>query len=108
MAWRACASILTPRQSGLNSLVSHAIRSNLADRRTDMNKPTGPLSGFRVLELGNLIAAPYAGRLFAEFGADVIKVERPRTGDELRQWRLFRGNTSLFWSLQARNKRSIT
>ena len=72
----------------------------------DMQK--GPLSGFRVLELGNLIAAPYAGRLFAEFGADVIKVERPRTGDELRQWRLFRGNTSLFWSLQARNKKSIT
>ena len=73
-----------------------------------MDTQKGPLSDFRVLELGNLIAAPYAGRLFAEFGADVIKVERPRTGDELRQWRLFRGNTSLFWSLQARNKRSIT
>lgn len=73
-----------------------------------MDSRKGPLSGFRVLELGNLIAAPYAGRLFAEFGADVIKVERPRTGDELRQWRLFRGNTSLFWYLQARNKKSIT
>ncbi len=68
----------------------------------------GPLNGIRVLELGNLIAAPYAGRLFAEFGAEVIKVERPRTGDELRQWRLFRGHTSLLWSLQARNKKSIT
>jgi crotonobetainyl-CoA:carnitine CoA-transferase CaiB-like acyl-CoA transferase len=68
----------------------------------------GPLDGLRVLELGNLIAAPYAGRLFAEFGADVIKVERPRTGDELRQWRLFQGKTSLFWYLQARNKKSIT
>jgi len=55
-----------------------------------------------------LIAAPYAGRLFAEFGADVIKVERPGTGDELRRWRLYQGNTSLFWSLQARNKKSIT
>ena len=74
----------------------------------DTHTQKGPLSGFRVLELGNLIAAPYAGRLFAEFGADVIKVERPRTGDELRQWRLFRGNTSLFWYLQARNKKSIT
>src|SRR5437016_10324943 len=73
-----------------------------------MDTRKGPLSGFRVLELGNLIAAPYAGRLFAEFGADVIKVERPRTGDELRRWRLFRGDTSLFWSLQGRNKRSIT
>jgi crotonobetainyl-CoA:carnitine CoA-transferase CaiB-like acyl-CoA transferase len=74
----------------------------------DTHPQKGPLSGFRVLELGNLIAAPYAGRLFAEFGADVIKIERPRTGDELRQWRLFRGNTSLFWYLQARNKKSIT
>lgn len=73
-----------------------------------MEVQNGPLSGFRVLELGNLIAAPYAGRLFAEFGAEVIKVERPRTGDELRQWRLFQGTTSLFWSLQARNKKSIT
>ena len=73
-----------------------------------MHTQRGPLSGFRVLELGNLIAAPYAGRLFAEFGAEVLKVERPRTGDELRQWRLFRGNTSLFWSLQGRNKKSIT
>jgi formyl-CoA transferase len=73
-----------------------------------MDKQKGPLCGFRVLELGNLIAAPYAGRLFAEFGADVIKVERPRTGDELRQWRLFSGSTSLFWYLQARNKKSIT
>ncbi len=73
-----------------------------------METNKGPLSGFRVLELGNLIAAPYAGRLFAEFGAEVIKVERPRTGDELRQWRLFRGKTSLFWYLQARNKKSIT
>ena len=73
-----------------------------------MSTQMGPLSGFRVLELGNLIAAPYAGRLFAEFGADVIKVERPGTGDELRRWRLYQGNTSLFWSLQARNKKSIT
>lgn len=73
-----------------------------------MSNQTTPLQGLRVLELGNLIAAPYAGRLFAEFGAEVIKVERPRTGDELRQWRLFRGDTSLFWYLHARNKKSIT
>lgn len=70
--------------------------------------PGGPLAGYRVLELGNLVAAPYAGRLFAEFGAEVIKVERPGTGDELRQWRLFKGDTSLFWRLQARNKKPIT
>jgi crotonobetainyl-CoA:carnitine CoA-transferase CaiB-like acyl-CoA transferase len=75
-----------------------------------MSSPTqpGPLQGFRVLELGNLIAAPYCGRLFAEFGAEVIKVERPRTGDELRQWRALRGDTSMMWYLQARNKKSIT
>src|SRR5438876_1110830 len=108
MAWRACASIHIPRRSGSNSLDRRATLSNLADRSNYMDTRKGPLSGFRVLELGNLIAAPYAGRLFAEFGADVIKVERPRTGDELRRWRLFRGDTSLFWSLQGRNKRSIT
>lgn len=67
-----------------------------------------PLRGYRVLELGNLIAAPYCGRLFAEFGAEVIKVERPRSGDELRQWRALRGDTSMFWYLHARNKKSIT
>ncbi len=73
-----------------------------------MEPQRGPLAGFRVLELGNLIAAPYAGRLFAEFGAEVIKVERPRRGDELRKWRLLQGETSLLWYLQARNKKSIT
>lgn len=72
------------------------------------NDQLGPLNGYRVLELGNLIAAPYAGRLFAEFGAEVIKVEQPRRGDELRQWRLFRGGTSMMWYTQARNKKSIT
>ncbi|GHO90477.1 CoA transferase [Reticulibacter mediterranei] len=73
-----------------------------------MDRQPGPLSGLRVLELGNLIAAPYAGRIFAEFGAELIKVERPQEGDELRQWRLFQGDTSLFWSFHARNKKSIT
>src|SRR5260370_33936706 len=97
-----------PMLSGSIAPVRHEAPSNMADRSNYMDTRKGTLIGFRVLELGNLIAAPYAGRLFAEFGADVIKVERPRTGDELRQWRLFRGNTSLFWFLQARNKKSIT
>ncbi|MDW8403833.1 CoA transferase [Chloroflexus sp.] len=74
----------------------------------EQENQSAPLSGYRVLELGNLIAAPYCGRLFAEFGAEVIKVERPRTGDELRQWRALRGDTSMFWYLHARNKKSIT
>ncbi|MGB3484665.1 MAG: CaiB/BaiF CoA-transferase family protein [Mycobacterium sp.] len=68
----------------------------------------GPLTGFRVLELGNFIAAPTAGRLLADFGADVIKVERPGTGDELRTWRLHGGTTSLLFRTLGRNKRSIT
>jgi formyl-CoA transferase len=67
-----------------------------------------PLSGIRVLELGNYIAAPTTGRLLADFGADVIKVERPRTGDELRNWRLYAGDTSMLYRTLNRNKRSIT
>ncbi|GAC1353701.1 MAG: hypothetical protein NVS4B8_17530 [Herpetosiphon sp.] len=73
-----------------------------------MEETAGPLAGCRVLELGNLIAVPYCGRLFAKFGAEVIKVERPRGGDELRQWRLTRGTTSMMWYLQARNKTGQT
>src|ERR1700759_370356 len=67
----------------------------------DIGEPSdpapGPLAGLRVLELGNFIAAPTAGRLLADFGADVIKVERPGTGDELRNWRLYAGTTSMLF-----------
>ncbi|GAA1558621.1 CoA transferase [Kribbella sancticallisti] len=66
-----------------------------------------PLAGVRVLELGNYIAAPTAGRLLADFGAEVIKVERPGTGDELRNWRLYAGTTSLLFRTINRNKLSI-
>lgn len=68
---------------------------------------TLPLSGIRVLELGNYIAAPTAGRLLADFGAEVIKVERPVTGDELRNWRLYAGDTSMLFRAINRNKKSI-
>ena len=67
----------------------------------------GPLAGVKVLELGTLIAAPFASRLFAEFGADVIKVEDPKTGDPIRNWRYLRDGTSLWWYVQSRNKQSI-
>lgn len=67
----------------------------------------GPLSGIRVLEFGTLIAAPFAARLFAEFGADVIKIEQPGHGDPLRKWRKLHQGTSLWWYLQSRNKKSI-
>lgn len=67
----------------------------------------GPLTGIRVVELGNLIAAPFAARLMAEFGAEVIKVEAPGEGDPLRKWRKLHKGTSLWWYLQSRNKKSV-
>lgn len=71
-------------------------------------KVTGPLAGVKVLELGTLIAGPFCSRMLAEFGAEVIKVEAPDGGDPLRQWRVLKDGTSLWWSVQARNKKSIT
>ncbi|MGW8648966.1 CaiB/BaiF CoA transferase family protein, partial [Nocardia salmonicida] len=66
-----------------------------------------PLDGVRVLELGNYVAAPTAGRILGDFGAEVIKVERPGTGDELRNWRLYGGDTSMLYRTVNRNKKSI-
>jgi crotonobetainyl-CoA:carnitine CoA-transferase CaiB-like acyl-CoA transferase len=68
---------------------------------------SGPLQGIRVIEIGTLIAAPFAARLMAEFGAEVIKIEPPQTGDPLRKWRKLHEETSLWWYLQSRNKKSI-
>lgn len=68
----------------------------------------GPLAGIKVLELGTLIAGPFAARMMAEFGADVIKVESADGGDPIRAWRVLHQGTSLWWYVQARNKRSIT
>ncbi|GAB3462167.1 CaiB/BaiF CoA transferase family protein [Azotobacter salinestris] len=67
-----------------------------------------PLAGLKVIELGSLIAGPFAARLCAEFGAEVIKVESPDGGDPLRKWRKLYEGTSLWWFVQARNKKSIT
>src|SRR5258705_6835238 len=67
-----------------------------------------PLDRVRVLELGNYIAAPTAGRILGDFGAEVIKVERPKAGDELRNWRLYGGDTSMLYRTVNRNKKSIT
>jgi crotonobetainyl-CoA:carnitine CoA-transferase CaiB-like acyl-CoA transferase len=66
------------------------------------------LEGLRVLELGQLIAGPSAGRLFAEFGAEVLKVENPKEGDALRKWRIIENGTSLWWYVQGRNKKSVS
>lgn len=73
-----------------------------------MNRKPLPLEGLKVIELGTLIAGPFAGKLLAEFGAEVIKIEAPGGGDPLRTWRKLHKGTSLWWSLQARNKKSVT
>jgi formyl-CoA transferase len=66
------------------------------------------LKGIKVLEMGQLIAGPFAGKTLADFGADVIKVETPVTGDALRKWRLLKNGTSVWWQVQSRNKKSIS
>jgi formyl-CoA transferase len=66
------------------------------------------LAGLKVVELGQLIAGPFAGKVFAEFGADVVKVEPPKGGDPLRSWRKLHDGTSLWWYVQNRNKKSVT
>ena len=68
---------------------------------------TGPLSGLKVVELGQLIAGPFAAKTLADFGAEVIKIEPPGVGDPLRQWRLLHNGTSLWWQVQSRNKQSV-
>lgn len=77
----------------------------------DANRPaagTGPLAGVRVVEVGSMISGPTAGRLLADFGAEVIKVERPETGDHLRHFGPQVDGHSIWWKYLARNKRSVT
>ena len=73
-----------------------------------MSDHAKPLAGLKVLELGTLIAGPFAARILGEFGAEVIKIEAPDGGDPLRKWRRLYEGTSLWWYVQARNKRSVT
>ncbi len=68
---------------------------------------TGPLAGLKVVELGQLIAGPFAAKTLADFGAEVIKIEPPEGGDPLRQWRLLHDGTSVWWQVQSRNKLSV-
>ncbi|MEY4764759.1 MAG: hypothetical protein RI907_1432 [Pseudomonadota bacterium] len=74
--------------------------------------PPQALAGLKVVELGQLIAGPFAGKTLADFGAEVIKVEPPATedgpgGDPLRQWRMLHNGTSVWWQVQSRNKKSV-
>jgi crotonobetainyl-CoA:carnitine CoA-transferase CaiB-like acyl-CoA transferase len=70
--------------------------------------PSGPLAGYRVIELGQLLAGPFAGCMLGYFGAEVIKIEPPNGGDPIRRWREMRGDTSLWWRSLARNKKLVT
>ncbi|MEJ6597599.1 MAG: CaiB/BaiF CoA-transferase family protein [Gammaproteobacteria bacterium] len=73
-----------------------------------MMQTDGPLSGYRVIELGQLLAGPFAGCMLGYFGAEVIKIETPNGGDPIRNWRQMKDGTSLWWYSLARNKKSVT
>jgi formyl-CoA transferase len=74
---------------------------------TNTDSPLSALSGLKVIELGQLIAGPFAAKTLADFGAEVVKIEPPIVGDPLRQWRLLKDGTSVWWQVQSRNKRSL-
>ena len=87
---------------------AQAARPSDSEEREGANVPAlGPLAGLRVIELGQLIAGPFAAKTLADFGAEVIKIEAPGGGDPLRQWRLIKDGTSVWWQVQSRNKRSL-
>lgn len=78
----------------------------MSDRQPPPLSPSA-LAGVRVVEMGQLIAGPFAGKTLGEFGAEVIKIEPPGSGDPLRGWRLIKDGTSVWWQVQSRNKRSV-
>lgn len=81
----------------------------VSDTKPALNEPpAGPLDGIRVVEMGQLVAGPFAGCTLAYFGAEVIKIEAPGSGDPLRNWRVLRNGTSLWWRSLGRNKKSVT
>jgi len=82
---------------------------NTPNKHTETTSPShsGPLSCLKVVELGQLIAGPFAGKTLADFGADVVKIEPPGKGDPLRKWRLLKDGTSVWWQVQSRSKKSL-
>ena len=80
----------------------------IADPTTENRPSSRPLDGIRVIELGQLIAGPFAGSILAYFGAEVIKIEPPDKGDPIRNWRVVENGTSLWWRSIGRNKKSLT
>src|SRR3954452_4435240 len=79
----------------------------MADTELRSEESTGPLKGLRVIDVGQLIAAPMAAVLLADLGADVVKVERPDGGDPGREMGPRKGDVPLWWKVNGRNKRSI-
>jgi formyl-CoA transferase len=77
------------------------------DMKPSSPSTVGPLAGLKVIELGQLIAGPFAAKTLGDFGAEVIKIEPPGSGDPLRKWRLLKDGTSVWWQVQSRNKRSV-
>ncbi len=76
--------------------------------KQDTATPTpAALAGVRVIEMGQLIAGPFCGKTLGEFGAEVIKIEAVGAGDPLRNWRLIKNGTSVWWQVQSRNKKSV-
>ncbi|MCB1513075.1 MAG: CoA transferase, partial [Hyphomicrobiaceae bacterium] len=77
------------------------------DRPVTQPQTAAALAGLRVIEMGQLIAGPFCGKTLGEFGAEVIKIEPPGAGDPLRNWRLLKTGTSVWWQVQSRNKQSV-
>jgi len=73
-----------------------------------MSELRGPLSGLKVLDLSIIVAGGTASSLMADFGAEVVKIEKPKTGDPLRNWGPFYKDISLWWKVHSRNKKSVT
>jgi formyl-CoA transferase len=93
--------------SGSSPFPAPSASDNEQAGKHEVPRDAGPLAGLRVLELGQLIAGPFAGKTLADLGADIIKIEPPGAGDPLRRWRLLHDGTSVWWEVQSRNKRSV-
>src|SRR3954470_3955966 len=96
----------TPKSESFLTILKCASAKRSTDYMSDAALP--PLKGIKVIELGTLIAGPFCTRILGEFGAEVIKIEAPDGGDQLRGWRKMYEGTSLWWYVQARNKKSVT
>src|SRR3954467_2212335 len=96
----------TSNSESFLTILKCASAKRSTDYMSDAAAP--PLKGIKVIELGTLIAGPFCTRILGEFGAEVIKIEAPDGGDQLRGWRKMYEGTSLWWYVQARNKKSVT